>query len=369
MWFDSLPALRPWISDFYLALAKPTATLLSLSRIQFQEAISRASDNFVMASHAELSGLRQGLRRITVAGKEVRSPQEAVEFPTFGVTSWFGLSTLATGMSKHQEDFRNTLEAWNLTIRRAPLQSSMLDTRLQEGSAAADACAQGSLWGIGEWCSAETQSVTPGSCWWFQLEGSIADLPQSWLAGNEAQPFFSCFELLALLALLVCRLRSPLPVSGRISLRRGSDNVTAGAAIMKDFTTSHPLRRFVQIVVRWATTSRVKLEVATSQESTTSGPTHSAATRNPPRISSRRNSASNSLWMSCSDQGINRDASPSTTKVPDQLRRLESGCAQTLVPHGCLCFSIDLPSAKEFGRPLRLALPCAQLGPLAGSLA
>ena len=40
----------------------------------------RASDNFVMASHAELSGLRQGWRRITVAGKEVWSPQEAVEF-------------------------------------------------------------------------------------------------------------------------------------------------------------------------------------------------------------------------------------------------------------------------------------------------
>ena len=101
----------------------------------------------------------------------------------------------------------------------------------------------------------------PGSCWWFQLEGCMADLPQSWLAGNEAQPFISCFELLAQLALLVCRLRSPLLVSGRISLRQGSDNVTPGAAIVRGFTTSHPLRRFVQVIIRWATTTRVKLEV------------------------------------------------------------------------------------------------------------
>ena len=104
---------------------------------------------------------------------------------------------------KAPDNFRGTLEAWDLTIRRAPLQSSMRDTRPQEGSAAADAYAQGTFWGIGEWCSPETQSVTPGSCWWFQLEGSMADLPQSWHAGTEAQPLISCFELLAQLALRV----------------------------------------------------------------------------------------------------------------------------------------------------------------------
>ena len=51
----------------------------TLNWIQFEEAISRASDTFVITSHAELSGSRQGSRRITVAGKDVKSPQEAVE--------------------------------------------------------------------------------------------------------------------------------------------------------------------------------------------------------------------------------------------------------------------------------------------------
>ena len=229
MWLaDSMPALRPWLPDFCLALAKPTATLLSLSSVQLQEAIIGASDTLVLTSHAELSGLRQGWRIITVAGKEVQSPQEAVETcPNVRARIW-----------KRALNPRSGYVKWDLTIRRAPLQSSMRATRPQEGSAAADAYAQGTFWCIGRWCSAETQSVTPGSCCWFQLEGSTADLPQSWHAGTKAQPLISCFELLAQLALVVCRLRSPLPVSGRISLRQGSDNVTACAAIMEGFTTA-----------------------------------------------------------------------------------------------------------------------------------
>ena len=89
----------------------------------------------------------------------------------------------------------------------------------------------------------------------------MADLPHSWHAGTETQPLISCFELLAQLALLICRLRSPLPTSGRITLRQSSENVTEGAAIMKGFTTAHPLRRFVQVFTRRATISRIKLEV------------------------------------------------------------------------------------------------------------
>ena len=63
--------------------------------------------------------------------------------------------------------------------------------------------------------------------------------------------------------------------SPRITLRQSSDNSTTGPAIMKRFTTAHPLRCFVQVIIQWATISRVKLEVDFIQESTTSGPMHS----------------------------------------------------------------------------------------------
>ena len=66
---------------------------------------------------------------------------------------------------KAPDNFSSTLEAWDLTIRRVSLQTSMRDTRPQEGSAAAGAHAQGTFWSIGGWCSDETQSVSPSSCW------------------------------------------------------------------------------------------------------------------------------------------------------------------------------------------------------------
>ena len=171
-----------------------------------------------------------------------------------------GHSTHAANTLNHQTISKGTLEARDLTIRRALLQSSMRDRRPQEGSAAADACAQGALWGIGRWCSAETQSVTPGSCWWFQLEGSLADLPKSWYACWHSWRSWSaaCDRH--------CRF-----------LDACSDNVTTGAAIMEGFT----LYAGPQFPVS-------SLRSTTSRGSTTSEPTRSVAKRKSSRVSSRR---------------------------------------------------------------------------------
>ena len=82
----------------------------------------------------------KGWRIVTVAGKEVQCPQEAVEFcPIVRGRIWVRTLNPRSRYVRSSEDFRNTLEAWDFTVRRAPPQSSMRDTRPQEGSAAADA--------------------------------------------------------------------------------------------------------------------------------------------------------------------------------------------------------------------------------------
>ena len=186
----------------------------------------------------------------------------------------------------------------------------------------------GTFWGTGWQCSPDTQFVSPSSCWWFQLEGSMADLPQSWHAGTDAQPLISCFELLAQLAPLVCRLRSPLPTSGRITLRQGSDNVTSGAATMKGFTTAHPLRRFVQVIVRWATISRIKLEIDNEWAAALSRNKKFIKGFFPPK---------QRIELSVNDQ-LSTGHEPFRVlehdRWPDKLRKMESMNAQTLVPHG-----------------------------------
>ena len=75
------------------------------SRIQFQEAISRASDNFVVASHAELSGLRQGWRIVTVRRQR-------------GSVSTRGSCVLPHRSESHfGEDTQPTQQTWQSTRR------------------------------------------------------------------------------------------------------------------------------------------------------------------------------------------------------------------------------------------------------------
>ena len=266
---------------------------------------------------------------ITIAGKDVKSPQEAVEIcPNVRGRVWLRALSPRSKYVKAPDHFGSTLEAWDLTIRRASRQSSMRDTRPQEGSAAADAYAQGTSSGIGGWCSAETQSVSPSSSWWFQLEGSMADLPQSWRAGTEALPPSSCFELLAQLALLVFRSRSPLPTSRRITLRQ-----SFGQRHRRLSHHEGGSRQHISCAVSFRssydghTISRIKLEADHLSGSTTSGPTRSVATRNSFPSEQRIESSVFDLLR------LPRRV-PVHDRWPDQLRKLESMNLQTLVPHG-----------------------------------
>ena len=70
------------------------------------------------------------------------SPQEAVEMcPNVRGRIWVRRLNPRSKYVKAPDNFRSTVEAGDLTIRCAPPQSSLRDTRPQEGSAAADACA------------------------------------------------------------------------------------------------------------------------------------------------------------------------------------------------------------------------------------
>ena len=255
-----------------------------------------------------LSGLRQGWRIITVSGKDVDSQQTR--------ESTRQLQQHARSLGPHNPPSSSAI----LYARPATTGGMRSSRRLRTRKV---------------WFSPEKQFPSPDCCWWFQLEGSMADLPQSMHAGNEAQPLISCFELLAQSALLVGCLRSPLPTSGCITLRQCSDNVTAGEAIMGGFTTADPLRRFVQVPTRWSTFSRVKLEVDDLR-----GIDHEwadALSRNkgsikgffPPKH--RMEFSVNDLLR----PGYQPRRVSEHERWPAQLRKLEFTSAQELVPH---CF-------------------------------
>ena len=103
---------------------------------------------------------------------------------------------------------------------------------------------------------------------------------------------------------------------------------------MKGFTTAHPLRRFVQVIIRWATISRIKLDVDYIP-----GIENECAD-----ALSRKKEFIKDFFPS--EQGIEFSVNdlltsgheplrvPEHDRWPVQLRKLESMSAQTLVPHG-----------------------------------
>ena len=126
---------------------------------------------------------------------------------------------------------------------------------------------------------------------------------QSWNAGAEAQPLISCFEMLARLLLALATAdfwAHHFAAELRQRLRRrshdGVHNSTSPASLRSGICKM----------------GHVFPRSTTSQESTTSGPTHSAATRTRSEGSSRLLSVLNFASMTCSAPVINRDESPST---------------------------------------------------------
>ena len=124
-----------------------------------------------------------------------------------------------------------------------------------------------------------------------------------------------------------------------MSFEKQNDNyhtfITACEAIMKGFTTAHPLRRFVQVIIRWATISRIKLEV--DYIPGIDNEWADAVSRNKEFIKCFF-PAEQRIEFSVNDllnPGHEPMRVPGHDRWPDQRRKLESMSAQTtLVPHG-----------------------------------
>ena len=103
---------------------------------------------------------------------------------------------------------------------------------------------------------------------------------------------------------------------------------------MRGFTIAHPLRRFVQVITRWATISWVNLEVDNIPG--IDNEWANALSRNKEFIKGffppeQRIEFSVNDLLRPSHQPRRL---PEHDRWPDQLRRLESMSAQTLVVHG-----------------------------------
>ena len=118
------------------------------------------------------------------------------------------------------------------------------------------ACAQGTFWGTGGGRrSPETQIVSPSSCWWpsWKDPWQISHSPGTQVPKHSLwSAALSCWRNWRCLSAACAR------HFGRADFR--THHIAAGLG-QRHFTTAHSLRRFVEVISRWATIFRIKLEI------------------------------------------------------------------------------------------------------------
>ena len=87
----------------------------------------------------------------------------------------------------------------------------------------------------------------------------LEDFPDHWkLTGHQAQRYIACFEVLAQIFIIAGLLQFLRSTSFRVVLPLQSDSVPTEGATNKLFTTSKPLKYFVQTLAAWCLTGSIK---------------------------------------------------------------------------------------------------------------
>ena len=139
-------------------------------------------------------------------------------------------------------------------FRHSPVQPLAWPHQLQ-ALAAADACAEDDLVGIGGWAITSSQVV------WFAETCNMQDIRAVWpCLVKPGQRYIACFETLAQLALLQATHSHIGGGHYSFSMPSGTDNSATEASLNKLFTTSWPLQLFVQLTAFWAHAHNVLLQ-------------------------------------------------------------------------------------------------------------
>ena len=109
--------------------------------------------------------------------------------------------------------------------------------------AAADACAEGNVVGIGGWF------ISRRCVSWFAETWDFAEVQTQWpCLTKEAQRYIACFETLAQLALMRVAWAAEGQECHSVCIPTGTDNTASEAGVNKLFTAAWPLQLFVQLV-------------------------------------------------------------------------------------------------------------------------
>ena len=262
LWVTSAcKVLRPWLSEFYAALASSTPLRLTLSRAQLESILPCLDASNVCFKRCPRGPVMPGMRLISVANSPPTSHAAMLASASASSkvgTSWRNPRSPRVPVTAR---LRELASLWRHAVLNGRWRFPLGCLPPSPGQAAADACASGSSVGIGGWFTLTDACSVPADVWWFSLRFDVCDMPSSWDMRPESQRDIASYELLAQLVLFVLRARMQPASRCRARLRASTDNTPSEGAGNKLFSTAAPLRHVLHALSAWCACFRCELEL------------------------------------------------------------------------------------------------------------
>ena len=253
--------MRPWLCDFYSALATSTPLRLSLTRRQMAQILPLLDAQWVCAGRCPKGPVLPGMRLLAVGNDMPHSADSVLA----SMSASSKVSTLWRNPRSPKvpatDRLRATASQWRASVLEGRWRFPLGALQQCAGSAAADACAAGTRVGIGGWFTLTDACRVPADAWWFSLSFDVADMPESWSMRPDSQTDIASYELLAQVVLFVLRAQLRPPTRCRVRLSALTDNTPAEGAGNKLFTTAEPLRHVVRCLALWCAALKCEIEL------------------------------------------------------------------------------------------------------------
>ena len=238
--------LRPHLAPLYADLYSPPGSQYAVPAPLWQTFRSALSTDLQMPTCPGGLFIPPGARVLECKGRRLHCKSDLPEIPASAKVQFVRASNPEASHTRLRRESVESLKWFASTISQSPQRPLAMPSTLQ-CLAAADACAEENMVGIGGWV------ITPTAVAWFAEMWDISELRRTWnFLTKPAQAYIASFETLAQFALL----QSTYHVSGHshlhIHVPTGTDNTATEAGLNKLFTTKWPLCHFLRLIASWS---------------------------------------------------------------------------------------------------------------------
>ena len=190
------PELRSWLAPLYTDLHSPPGCMISVHARLWPSFLSALDAKAVLRSAAHGIFMPPGSKILEYQGACIRTPSDLPCAAPSHKSAWVRVADASAEHTRLSKLSKQSVE-WLLQCFHLDLACPLRSKPMLACKAAADACAEGNIVGIGGWF------ISTNSVSWFAETWQFQKVQEQWpCLTKEAQRYIACFKTLAQLALV-----------------------------------------------------------------------------------------------------------------------------------------------------------------------